>query len=139
MMTGGDPAYRLGRVVDHIHLRVSDLAASRRFYAAASKALGLPFHDGGDHFTIDEVYIDAAVDYVSRIHLAFQAKSHQDVREFHDLAVASGGNSNGAPGYRSYHSQYYAAFVTDPDGNNIEAVCDAPSTRSAEFVEVSRG
>ena len=68
--------YKLGRVIDHLHLRVSDLKASKRIYAAASLALGLPFNDGGDHFTIDEIYVDEADDYASRVHLAFQAHSH---------------------------------------------------------------
>ena len=130
--------YRLGRVIDHLHLRVSDFNASRRFYAAASIALDLPFDDGGDHFTIDEIYVDQAADYVSRVHLAFQAKSHDDVALFYKMAVEAGGKPNGGPGYRPYHDQYYAAFVLDPDGNNIEAVCDQPSSRSAEAVIVDR-
>lgn len=131
--------YRLGRVIDHLHLRVSDFDASRRFYAAASAALDLPFNDGGGHFTIDEIYVDKADDYVSRVHLAFQAKSHDDVARFYKMAVEAGGKPNGGPGYRPYHDQYYAAFVLDPDGNNIEAVCDRPSSRSVEAVIVERG
>lgn len=140
MMTEKEQAsYHLGRVIDHVHLRVSNLEASRRFYAAACQALGLSFQDEGDHFTIDEVYVDQAKDYVSRVHLAFQARNHDAVDEFHRAAVAAGGRSNGEPGYRPYHDQYYAAFVWDPDGNNIEAVCDAPSSRTADSVIVQRG
>jgi catechol 2,3-dioxygenase-like lactoylglutathione lyase family enzyme len=138
MRQEGKPIHHLGRVIDHIHLRVANLEASKRFYAAASEALELPFRDGGDHLTIDEIYLDAATDYVSRIHLAFQARTHEQVQRFHDLTVDAGGKSNGAPGFRSYHRQYYAAFVLDPDGNNIEAVCDAPSMRSADSIEVLR-
>lgn len=131
--------YRLGRVIDHLLLRVADFAASRRFYATTSIALGLPFKDGGDHFTIDEIYVDQATDYVSRVHLAFQAKRQEDVALFYKMAAEAGGNPNGGPGYRPYHGQYYAAFVLDPDGNNIEAVCDQPSQRSADSVIVERG
>ncbi|SFB61816.1 Predicted lactoylglutathione lyase [Rhizobium sp. NFR07] len=132
--------YHLGRVIDHIHLRVSDLEASRRFYRAICDALHLEgvFEHGPDHFVIDEIYVDAASDYVSRIHLAFQARSREDVDAFHRLALEAGGRSNGAPGLRPYHDRYYAAFVFDPDGNNIEAVCDAPSFRSAASVVVER-
>ena len=132
--------YHLGRVIDHVHLRVSDLEASRRFYRAVCLALHLEniFQDEADHFIIDEIYVDAADDYVSRIHLAFQARSRDDVDAFHRLTVQAGGRSNGAPGQRSYHARYYAAFVLDPDGNNIEAVCDAPSSRSANSILVER-
>lgn len=132
--------YHLGRVIDHIHLRVSDLQASRRFYRSVCDALHLEgvFGEGADHFVIDEIYVDAADDYVSRIHLAFQARSREDVEAFHRLALEAGGRSNGGPGLRPYHDTYYAAFVLDPDGNNIEAVCDAPSLRSADSVVVER-
>ena len=135
-----DPMYKLGRVIDHVHLRVSDLEASRNFYRAVCKALGLEeaFQDATDHFVIDEIYVDAADDYVSRIHLAFQAHSLEDVDTFHRLALEAGGRSNGAPGLRPYHGRYYAAFVLDPDGNNIEAVCDAPTSRNVTSVVVER-
>ena len=134
-------SYRLGRVIDHIHLRVADLEASRRFYRAVCQALRMEdiFQDASGHFTVDEIFVDAATDYISRVHLAFQAKSRDDVDTFHRLAVEAGGTSNGAPGLRPYHDQYYAAFVLDPDGNNIEAVCDAPSHRSCDAVKVERG
>ncbi len=132
--------YYLGRVIDHVHLRVSDLERSRRFYRAVCDALHLEevFQSSADHFIIDEIYVDAADEYVSRIHLAFQARSQDDVNAFHRLALRAGGRSNGAPGLRPYHDRYYAAFVRDPDGNNIEAVCDAPNFRSAESVVVKR-
>jgi catechol 2,3-dioxygenase-like lactoylglutathione lyase family enzyme len=127
-------------MIDHIHLRVSNLEASRRFYRAVCKALDLDavFEDAPDHFVIDEIYVDGADDYVSRIHLAFQARSRENVNAFHRLAVEAGGRSNGAPGLRPYHDRYYAAFVLDPDGNNIEAICDAPSLRSANSILVER-
>ncbi|MBB3659992.1 catechol 2,3-dioxygenase-like lactoylglutathione lyase family enzyme [Rhizobium sp. BK650] len=125
-----------GRVIDHVHLRVRDLSASRTFYRAICDALCLQdaWREDDDHFSIDEIYVDAASDYVSKVHLAFQARSHEEVDAFHAAAVAAGGTSNGGPGFRPYHDRYYAAFVFDPDGNNIEAVCDGPTKRSAASV-----
>lgn len=98
----------------------------------------IPLNKGEDHFTIDEIYVDKADDYFSRVPLAFQAKSHDDVALFYKMAVEAGGKPNGRPGYRSYYDQHYAAFVLDPDGNNIDAVCDQPSSRSVEAVVVKR-
>jgi catechol 2,3-dioxygenase-like lactoylglutathione lyase family enzyme len=83
-------------------------------------------------------YVDAANDYVPRIHLVFQARSRENVDTFHRLALEAGGRSNGAPGLRPYHDRYYAAFVFDPDGNNIEAVCNAPGARNVDSVIVER-
>ena len=132
--------YRIGRLIDHVHIRVSDLVASRRFYAAVLESLGQgdALHGSGDHFFADELYVDASEGQVSRIHLAFQAQTRAQVDAFHAAAIAAGGTDNGAPGLRDYHAQYYAAFVRDPDGNNIEAVCDAPVTRTAPFIEIDR-
>lgn len=129
-----------GRVIDHVHLRVRDLVASRKFYRAICDALSLQdaWSEGDDHFSMDEIYVDEATDYVSKVHFAFQAKSHEDVDAFHAAALAAGGTSNGEPGFRSYHDRYYAAFVMDPDGNNIEAVCDGPTKRSAASVTSQR-
>ena len=114
-----------GRLIDHVHLRVADLAASRRFYRAALEAIGrLDAFGEDDHaFWADELYVDRADTIVSRVHLAFQARSQAQVQAFHAAAVAAGGRDNGAPGLRRYGASYYAAFVLDPDGNNIEAVC----------------
>jgi catechol 2,3-dioxygenase-like lactoylglutathione lyase family enzyme len=66
--------------------------------------------------------VDAADGQVSRVHLAFRAADQQEVDRFYAAAVGAGGTDNGAPGFRDYHPGYYAAFVLDPDGNNIEAV-----------------
>ncbi|WP_207480694.1 VOC family protein [Arenibaculum pallidiluteum] len=126
-----------GRLIDHLHLRVSDLEASRRFYKAALQAVGITeFRESADHFAADELWIDRADGPVSRVHLAFQAASREQVAAFHAAAVAAGGRDNGGPGERSYHPGYYAAFVLDPDGNNIEAVHHGPAERSAASVEV---
>lgn len=70
----------------------------------------------------------------TRVHLAFQAESKEDVVRFHSAAIQSGGTDNGKPGPREYHPGYYAAYVFDPDGNNIEAVWHGPAERSAESV-----
>jgi catechol 2,3-dioxygenase-like lactoylglutathione lyase family enzyme len=119
-------AQHFGRVIDHVHLRVRDLTASKTFYRAVCNALGLQdaWREDDNHFSIDEIYVDTAKGYVSKVHLAFRAKSHDDVDAFHSAAIAAGGTSNGEPGFRPYHDRYYAAFVFDPDGNNIEAICD---------------
>ena len=74
--------YRLGRVIDHVHLRVADLDRSRTFYRAIASALSLEnaFEDGGDYFVMDELYFDLAEDgQTSRVHLAFQALTHEAV------------------------------------------------------------
>ncbi|RDE09619.1 VOC family protein [Pelagibacterium lacus] len=130
--------FHTGRLVDHIHLRVADLEKSRGFYRAVLAVLGKGFaYDGPKAFQADELYVDTATDYVTRVHLAFQAEDPAMVRAFHAAALAAGGSDNGAPGERPYHPGYYAAFVLDPDGNNIEAVWHGPSTRSADSVVIT--
>ena len=69
-----------------------------------------------------------------RVHLAFQAADRDMVQRFHAAGLKAGGRDNGAPGERNYHPGYYAAFLLDPDGNNIEAVHHGPAKRSAEAV-----
>ncbi len=129
--------YHKGRLIDHVHLRAADLAAAKRFYREALAALGFSeVREGEDWFSIDELWIDRADGPVSRVHLAFQAQSRERVDAFHAAALAAGGRDNGAPGERSYHPGYYAAFVLDPDGNNIEAVFHGPSTRSTDAVRI---
>lgn len=71
-----------------------------------------------------------------RHHLAFQARDRETVDAFYQAALAHGGSDNGAPGERTYHPGYYAAFVLDPDGNNIEAVYHGEGERSAASVEI---
>ena len=133
--------YHTGRMIDHIHLRAADLSASAAFYAAVLEALGLPPGNRSPrHFQADELYISATDPAENipptRVHLAFQARDRDAVARFHAAALAAGGRDNGGPGERPYHPGYYAAFVLDPDGNNIEAVFHGPSTRSAESVEI---
>ena len=130
--------FHLGRLVDHVHLRVRDLDASKRFYRAVLTALGRDsaIRESEEYFTADELWIDRADGPLSHIHLAFQANGRDQVEAFHRAAVAAGGRDNGQPGERKYHSGYYAAFVLDPDGNNVEAVFHGPASRSAPSVVV---
>lgn len=132
--------YFQGRLINHVHLRVRDLERSKRFYRAVIDSIGLTsaFGEQDDCFWVDELYVDQADDYVSRVHLAFQAPSHKAVHRFHEAGLAHGGTDNGAPGERHYHSHYYAAFLLDPDGNNIEAICEEPTKRSSDAVVVER-
>lgn len=127
----------LGRLVDHVHLRVADLGASRRFYAAVLGALGATIEGDDRRFFCDELYVDEGP-ATSRIHLAFQAADREGVERFHAAGLAAGGRDHGAPGERDYHPGYYAAFLLDPDGNNIEAVHHGPGERSAAKIVVRR-
>jgi catechol 2,3-dioxygenase-like lactoylglutathione lyase family enzyme len=131
--------FHLGRLIDHVHLRVADVEASKRFYLAVISSLGRSksLVEGSGYFHIDELFVDKADGPVSRVHLAFQAPDRATVAAFHRAALAAGGRDNGSPGERSYHPGYYAAFALDPDGNNIEAVFHGEATRSAESVVVT--
>lgn len=133
-----------GRLIDHLHLVVRDLAATRRFYDAVLGALGIPI--GGEsetYFWADELFVSAVNSEAAlgkltgRIHLAFQAKDRAMVEAFHKAGLAAGGTDNGAPGLRPYHPGYYAAFLIDPDGNNIEAVFHGEAVRSAPSVHIT--
>ena len=129
------PESHAGRLLDHLHLRVSDIEASRRFYAAALAPLGLGLTgEGEDWFSADELFVSDDGAATVGLHLAFQAADRDAVDRFHEAALAAGGRDNGAPGERSYHPGYYAAFVLDPDGNNVEAVFHGPVERSAPSV-----
>jgi catechol 2,3-dioxygenase-like lactoylglutathione lyase family enzyme len=130
--------WHVGRLIDHVHLRAGDFAASRRFYQAVLETLGRPIEVGGEGwFQVDELFVDRAEAGTppTHIHLAFQAPDRQTVDAFYDAALKAGGIDNGAPGERPYHPGYYACFVLDPDGNNIEAVFHGPAKRSAASVE----
>jgi len=133
-----------GRLIDHLHLVVADLEASRRFYDAVMGVLGIPpVLSAADHFSYDELFVSsrtspaATGELTGRHHLAFQAQDHAMVDAFHAAAIAAGGRDHGKPGPRSYHPGYYAAFVLDPDGNNVEAVYHGPATYSARSVVVT--
>jgi catechol 2,3-dioxygenase-like lactoylglutathione lyase family enzyme len=133
-----------GRLIDHVQLVVRDLSASKTFYAAIFRALNVPMGGSGDgYFWADELFVstpenkDAQGILTGRCHLAFQARDRAMVHAFYNAALANGGKDNGAPGERAYHPGYYAAFVLDPDGNNIEAVYHGEATRSAPSVRVT--
>jgi len=130
--------FHRGRLLDHVHLRVSDLETSKRFYQAIFDALGLPdvLHQGPGFFYADELFVNVADEYVTRVHLAFQASTPEIVRAFYHAALGAGGRDNGSPGERAYHPGYFAAFVLDPDGNNVEAVYHGPFVRSADSVVI---
>lgn len=126
-----------GRLIDHVHLRARDLEAAKRFYKAVFEVLGVEAVDGGEHLWADEFWIDAG-EQSTHVHLAFQAKDRETVDRFHAAGLAAGGKDNGGPGEREhYHPGYYAAFLFDPDGNNIEAVFHGPHARSAPSVVIS--
>ncbi|MDO9223701.1 MAG: VOC family protein [Caulobacter sp.] len=127
-------------MLDHIGATVSDIARSKAFYDVALAPLGIalvmqvtPEQTGGDtHLGYGSggrpyFWIGTGGPVTGRLHVAFDAPDRATVNAFHAAALAAGGRDNGAPGLRPhYHSNYYGAFVLDPDGLNIEAVCHAP-------------
>ncbi len=130
--------FHRGRLFDHVHLVVRDIEASGRFYEAVLAVIGVPVVRVGDEFFwADELFVSAGEPKTGRVHLAFQAADHDMVRRFHEAGLNAGGRDNGAPGERSYHPGYYAAFLLDPDGNNVEAVHHGPAERSADSVVVT--
>ena len=125
-------------MIDHLGIPVRNIAASRRFYEAALAPLGYRVmgeetNGLGNNIVlmgVDEVdFVIADGEPVSTgVHHAFRAESRAAVDGFHAGALAAGGRDNGAPGIREhYHPDYYAAFVIDPDGMNVEAVCHRPA------------
>ncbi|TML49993.1 MAG: VOC family protein [Actinobacteria bacterium] len=122
--------------IDHVNIPVVDLAGSKTFYAAAlapigyslvyesDSSLGFGMGDGGDEDEPFAVRLEGEPTLPS--HIAFTATSTSQVDAFHAAALAAGGRDNGAPGERPYGEYYYAAFVLDPDGHNIEAVFHGP-------------
>ena len=133
-----------GRLIDHIQLVVRDLEASRKFYGALFEVLELPISgEGEDFFWVDELFVStadseaAAGKLTGRHHLAFQARDRAMVEAWYRAGLEAGGEDNGAPGERPYHPGYYAAFLIDPDGNNVEAVYHGEARKSADSVEVT--
>jgi catechol 2,3-dioxygenase-like lactoylglutathione lyase family enzyme len=126
-------------MIDHLGLGTSDYEKSKAFYAKALKPLGIGVimevtaeETGGDAATgfgkgqKPSFWIGAGEKAEGHIHIAFTADDRRTVDAFYKAAIAAGGRDNGAPGLRPhYHPNYYGAFVLDPDGNNIEAVCHA--------------
>jgi catechol 2,3-dioxygenase-like lactoylglutathione lyase family enzyme len=123
--------------IDHLTLRVRDLDASRAFYERALEPFGAHVTeiDGedGPELTFGpegcEDLVLAEGEPAAEVHVAFMAHDPDTVDAFHAAALEAGGSDNGAPGRRPhYHERYYAAYVRDLDGNNIEAVCHAGPT-----------
>ena len=136
-------------MIDHIGLTVRDLDASRAFYDAAFAPLGIdvvmsvsaeetgdyghlgygPRADGRDiQAGKPSFWIGGGETLTGPMHVAFTAGTRAAVDAFHAAALAAGGRDNGPPGVRPhYHPNYYGAFVLDPDGRNVEAVCHAPA------------
>jgi catechol 2,3-dioxygenase-like lactoylglutathione lyase family enzyme len=127
-------------MLDHLGLNVTDFARSRAFYKVALAPLAIAIikeisaeetgaqahagfgQDGKPFFWIGEGALTSGP-----VHLAFVAQRRSDVEAFHCAALGAGGRDNGAPGPRPhYHANYFGAFVLDPDGNNVEAVCHKP-------------
>jgi catechol 2,3-dioxygenase-like lactoylglutathione lyase family enzyme len=120
-------------IIDHIGLAVSDYGRSKAFYTQALAPLGIEpvlevegwagFGKNGK----PEFWFGTHTDVQRPMHVAFSADNREQVRQFYASALAAGAKDNGEPGIREiYHPDYYGAFVIDPDGHNIEAVCHLP-------------
>jgi catechol 2,3-dioxygenase-like lactoylglutathione lyase family enzyme len=121
-------------MIDHLTLKVSDYARSKPFYAAALKPLGYVVameYGGGCGLGVPgkpDLWLFQDLQNTRPTHVAFRAESREAVDAFHEAALGAGARDNGRPGIRKdYHPSYYAAFVLDPDGHNVEAVCHAPA------------
>lgn len=117
-------------MIDHIGVQVANLETSLAFYSKALAPLGYELVKRIETFAAG-FGVGGKPDFwigvgkpTDKVHVAFRAKGRAEVRAFHDAAIAAGGADNGPPGVREhYHANYYGAFVRDPDGHNIEAVC----------------
>jgi catechol 2,3-dioxygenase-like lactoylglutathione lyase family enzyme len=124
-------------MLDHVSITVSDIAAAERFYDAIMKALDVVKVGRRDNWLgygeraraayPDRLYIaiyqGPKPEAGSRRHWCFKARWRTQVDAFWDAGLAAGGSDDGPPGLRDYHTSYYAAFLRDPDGNRLEAVC----------------
>jgi len=127
-------------MLDHIGFAVSDYARSLAFYKKALEPLGYGLamevtrevtggeaHAGFGRDGRADFWIGTGKSLSGRLHVAFTARSRAEVDAFYAAALAAGGTDNGKPGLRPmYHQNYYGAFVLDPDGHNVEAVCHTP-------------
>lgn len=120
-------------MIDHIGIAVADYQRSKAFYERALAPLGftllMEFAEAAAAFGREgdgrpSFFLEAEGEPArGRLHIAFEAESRAHVDAFHAAALDAGGTDNGAPGVRWYHPNYYGAYILDPDGNNIEAVC----------------
>ena len=121
---------------DHVKFGVSDFATSKAFFLKALGPLGVAVgSEGPPTYGVELVSPKSTASLIlfqteetpAHLHLAFAAETRQQVDAFHRAALGAGGKDKGAPGLRpNYHANYYAAFVIDPDGHNIEVVCHEP-------------
>ena len=124
-------------IIDHAGIGCRDFETSLKFYTAALGTLGIKAltnfeHEGSRHAGFGtqtpSFWIGSSREKTGGVHLAFIARSRAEVAAFYSAALSAGGRDNGGPGLRPhYHANYYGAFVFDPDGNNVEAVCHAPA------------
>jgi catechol 2,3-dioxygenase-like lactoylglutathione lyase family enzyme len=125
-------------MLDHVSITVSDVDAAERFYDAIMQALGVVKVGRRENWlgygeracasyperTFIAIYRGPAPEEGSSRHCCFKAKSRIQVDAFWGAGIAAGGSDDGPPGLRDYHASYYGAFVRDPDGNRLEAVCN---------------
>lgn len=118
---------------DHLGFGVTNLAESKAFFLKALQPLGVavamegPYGVGMGQDNKPSLWLSETKEHPAHLHLAFTAQTRKQVDEFYWAALAAGGKDNGAPGLRPhYHPDYYGAFVTGPDGHNVEAVCHKP-------------
>lgn len=120
-------------MIDHISIKVRNLAKSRKFYESAFKPLGykVVFGEGEQYWAFDignglfEIIQTSSKKPITRVHVAFRVKNKNEVKAFYKAALKAGGKDNGAPGpCPEYTPNYYASFILDPDGHNIEAMVD---------------
>ena len=126
-------------VIDHVQLSVTEYPAAKAFYEKALAPLGFslmmefppggaPSHGGFGVGGKPFFWLTSGSKQTPLAHIAFGAETRADVDAFYHAAIAAGGTDNGAPGLRPhYHEHYYGAFIRDPEGHNIEAVCHAPA------------
>ena len=125
-------------MLDHVTIGVSNIERAKAFYDAALRPLGIERLYGEDNTFAGYGIRPKAFFWIGHreapqtgAHIAFTAPDRATVDAFHAAALAAGGRDNGQPGVRPhYHPHYYGAFVLDPDGHNIEAVCHSPVTHS---------
>jgi predicted lactoylglutathione lyase len=120
-------------MLDHVGVEVRNLETSKEFYLQALKPLGYELfleHEKWVGFAVNgkpDFWLKESHNEISSVHIAFCAQNRQIVNQFYEAALMAGGKDNGKPGLREhYHPNYYGAFVFDPNGHNIEAVCHEP-------------
>jgi catechol 2,3-dioxygenase-like lactoylglutathione lyase family enzyme len=117
--------------LDHINIYVSDVNRSRAFYIATLGPFGYELNRDYGEYAVGlgrvnyaELALVRTTEAVQPIHLAYRVEDRAEVHRFYELAIRAGAKDNGLPGLRpDYHANYYAAFVRDPDGHNLEVVC----------------